>query len=168
MLTDDDSKSNGLFYLKAGALFFWACWFTLAATTNIFDLINALWGLPTYWHFRSGNFILVASVLSLYNTPTFFYYLVFIIDILIQATCAILFAVSFLKFWRHQPAWSWINYAFTLSLALWAAFIIIEELFIAYAFEATHIGLCLFELLILFALHFLPHQPIKEYECTHK
>lgn len=149
-------KNFALFYLKLGLLLFWACWFSLAFTTNTFDFIHTLGGLPETWAFRSKNYDVLQNVLAIYQTPIFLLNALFTCDIFIQGLSALLFWLAFFSFWRRRDgAWRYINSAFTLSIALWAVFVIMEEIFIAYQFENVHLRLLLVELVSLFAIHFL-------------
>lgn len=151
------NKSFMLFNLKVGCLLFWACWFALAFTTNTTDFMQALGWLPRDFHFRSGNVDLVKFVINIYQTPNWILMILFILDIAIQGACAILFFAACWHFYnRRSSAWSLVNTAFTLSIGLWAAFLIMDEFFIAYTYESVHSNLFIFELLTLLAIHLLP------------
>lgn len=146
----------GLYWIKLGCLLFWSGWFLLACLSNFFDMLNAVYGLPADWHFLSGNYVAVAKVISIYSLPDFCLNLLFSLDILIQGACALLFYLAALSFWRRKELPTLTHYAFGLSMALWAAFILMDEAFIAYAYEGTHLRLFAFELLTLLTLHELP------------
>ena len=156
MTTFEKHRGDGLFYLKAGTLFFWGMWFLLASLTNIFDLFNVFGILTPEWRFRSGNYLLLSQALSIYDVGSMCTNLLFICDILVQGTAATLFFIAAWHFWHQKNAWIYINAAFTLSIALWGMFIIMEETFIAYAFEEVHRSLFSLELISLLALHLLP------------
>jgi hypothetical protein len=156
--TPNHSKASTLFYLKAGCLFFWACWFTLACTTNILDLILAMGKLSANWHFHSGNYTLLARTLSIYSVPAYLLNILFMLDISVQGLSAILFFLALSAYLRRKHGWLLINSAFTVSIALWAVFIIMEEIFIAYQYESVHIRLFMFELLTLLTIHSLPQE----------
>lgn len=153
---NDENPFYGIFYIKSGCLLFFSCWFSLACLTNTFDFIHALYTLPN-WHFRSGNYDALAKVLQTYHTPIWFLNILFTLDILAQGISAILFFISFLSFIKYKKITSVINIAFGISMALWATFIIMEEIFIAYSFEGKHIRLLGFELLILLFIYLLPN-----------
>jgi hypothetical protein len=152
----DRNRSNGLFYLKTGCLLFWASWFSLACLTNVFDFMNMLALISPEWRFRSGNLILLSQSLSIYQISPLFINLLFICDVLIQALAGALFFIAAYQFWQRKNPWVYINYAFGISIALWAAFIVMEEIFIAYVFEGGHRELFAFELITLMAIHLLP------------
>jgi hypothetical protein len=163
MLNESDNQSQGLFYIKLGCLLFWAVWFSVAFSANFFDFLNMEKELPLEWHFLSGNYQALATVLNIYHTPHGLLNTLFILDISIQAISAILFFVAVIYFLRAVCVWQTVNLAFGISMALWATFLVMEEVFIAYPFEATHVRLIVFEMICLLALHLLPHRspPIK-------
>jgi hypothetical protein len=157
MFSGIENRSPMLFYFKLGLLLYWACWFSLACTTNLFDFLHAMGYLPAQWLFRSGNYTLLAGVINIYHMPSLILNLLFICDISVQGLSALLFFIAFFSFWmRAARPWRFINTAFALSIALWAVFLIMEEVFIAYRFEGTHSGLIVFETISLMALHLLP------------
>ena len=61
--------------------------------------------------------------------------------------------------WRFQDRISARNavyVAFTTALLLWGAFLVADEIFIAYALEATHLRLFVSQLVTLLAIELLP------------
>lgn len=149
-----NSKSYGLDYLKLGILLFFAIWFFIAFLTNVIDLCNFL-HITNQWQFHSGNYLALKTVTAIYDTPTLVLNLLFFCDILIQGISAVLFFIAFLQS-LQQHSWSLINIAFSISMALWATFLILEEIFIAYTFEATHMRLLTLEMIALLTMHLLP------------
>ncbi|MBV9576541.1 MAG: hypothetical protein JO149_07945 [Gammaproteobacteria bacterium] len=148
------TKNWGLTYLKQGILLFWGMWFLIAFFTNVTDFLIST-HIVTPIAFRSGNYHALEKVLSIYHTPTYFLNLLFSMDILVQGSSAILFLIAGFSFVNKEIPWKIINTAFFISMALWAAFLVMEEIFIAYSFEGTHIGLFEFELISLLTLHLL-------------
>lgn len=152
-----NSQTRGIFYIKLGCLLFWACWFLLVCLTNIFDFIHAHHGLPDDWLFRSGNYMLLKKVLQIYHTPPAILFTLFSFNIFVQGTSAILFMISSATFLTKKQITPIVNIAFGISMALWAVFILTEEVFIAYSYVSVHIRLFAFEMLTLLTLHLLPH-----------
>ncbi|MGB6976147.1 MAG: hypothetical protein WBE18_01625 [Gammaproteobacteria bacterium] len=152
------NKGCGLFYIKLGCLLFWTVWFSVAFTTNFFDFLSVVGWLSKGWHFLSGNYHALVNVLHVYNTPPSLLNILFALDISTQGISAILFFTAFICFWRNVYVWQIISLAFGVSMALWAAFLVMEEVFIAYPFEATHIRLLIFEMICLLMFYLLPHQ----------
>ncbi len=155
VVPESQSRTFMLFYFKSGLLLFWACWFSLAFTTNVLDFLHVFGDLPNDWLFRSGNYQLLHGVISIYHTPGYLLNFLFTCDITVQGLSAILFITAAYCYWRGK-SWRFINLAFVLSIALWGVFILMEEVFIAYHFESVHAGLFEFELISLLAMHLLP------------
>jgi hypothetical protein len=159
-----DKQARGMFFIKLGSLLFWSCWFTLVCLTNIFDFMHAYHGLPDNWQFRSGNYALLEKVLEIYHTPPAILFTLFSLDILVQGTSAVLCIISSITFLVNRQITPIINIAFGISMALWAVFILMEEVFIAYGYESVHIRLLAFEMLNLLMLHLLPHHHRTEHK----
>ena len=151
------NQDYGLFYLKQIILLFWCAWFFIAFLTNFTDLLTTTHTM-TASSFRSGNYSALEKVIAIHHTPHYLLNMLFILDIFIQGISAILFFTAAICFWRRIYTWQAINIAFGISMSLWAIFLIMEEIFIAYSYEATHIRLFVFEMVSLLVLHLLPHQ----------
>lgn len=133
-------------HLKRFILIFWASWFTIACASNITDFFNALnWTAIT---FKSGNYFFVKSVMSLYSVPTNLINLCFVIIILLEASCAILFFRAVFDFKNSKK----MLHAFLMSMGLWGLFMLMDELFIAYGFEGTHARLLILEFVSLLGI----------------
>jgi hypothetical protein len=136
--------------LKSGVLLFWAAWFTLVLATNVCDALKAGRVLPAGWTFSSGNWELMLKVTAVHATP------VAIVGVLFLGVIA-WEAFAGLLFWR-----AWIAggrggiVAFVVGLALWGAFVLADELFLAYTVEAAHLRLFGLQLLSVLALRLLP------------
>ena len=156
-MSKQENKEYSLFYLKLSILLFWGSWFSIAFLTNTTDFLIAA-DIMSPLPFRSGNFNLIKNIMSIYNIPSDISVLLFSINLFVQGAIAILFLTAAFSFWQQKSFWLFSNIAFGLSIALWAVFLILEEVFIAYAFEATHIRLFEFELVSLLFLYLLPQQ----------
>ncbi len=154
--TNVHNKSYGLFYLKTGILFFWGLWFGIVFLSNLIDLLNVHYGVMINFKFDSGNYQAVEKVISIYNTPNYILTLLFHFNIIIQGVTAFLFLIAAVSFYRLKPySWKFVNLAFAISIALWGVFMIMEEVFIAYQFEPTHMRLGMFEMISLLMFHLL-------------
>ena len=135
----------------------WACWYTLASLTNLFDFMHGIGNLPDSWLFRSDNYANLQQVFSIYHTPSFFVSFLFICDMSAQAISAILFWIAFICFFSNNKyKWQFINAAFGFSIALWSVFLVLQEIFIAYALEHVFIRLSAYEMLTFIMIHLLP------------
>lgn len=99
--------------------------------------------------FHSGNYEALQNVLDIYKTPNYFLNILFALNILMQGLSSIVFFIAAIYFWINPFISKAVIFAFSLSIALWAVFLIMEEIFIAYRFEATHFRLLIAELVSL-------------------
>ena len=139
--------------LKSGVLLFWAAWFTLVVLTNVFDALRAGRVLPAGWTFVSGNWELMLKATAVHGTPVAVVALLFLGVIVWEALAGVLFWRAWVAGGRGGLA------AFTVGLALWAAFVLADEIFIAYSLEAGHLRLVGLQLLSVLALRLLPDDP---------
>lgn len=149
--------SVDLTFLRRGLLLFWAVWLTIVCSTNVCDGLKALRLLGDDWRFASGNFAYVVETTAHYQVPNWLNSVLFTGVILWEGTAALLYW----RAWRlfHAPraiALAARVVAFATSLGLWAAFIIAEELLIAYKVEAVHWRLFTANLATLLVMYLLP------------
>jgi hypothetical protein len=136
--------------LKSGVLLFWAAWFTIVVLTNVFDILKASRVVPPGWTFASGNWELMVKVTGVHGTPVAVVAMLFLGVIVWEALAGFLFWRAWAAGGRGGVA------AFTVSLALWAAFTLADEIFIAYTLGPVHLRLFGLQLLSLLALRLLP------------
>lgn len=149
-------KGHFLFHLKIGLLLFWAVWFLTAFSSNLMDLLTWDYGILSQLKFHSGNYMALEKVLSIYGTPTYVLKILFHMDIIAQASATILFFIAtFCSIHSQQFCWKYINLAFVVSIFIWLIFLVMEEIFLAYSFEKSHILLGLFELVSLLVIQLL-------------
>jgi hypothetical protein len=144
-------------FLKRALLAFWAAWLTVVLTTNVLDAAKALGLVPEGWAFASGNYRLMAETTSRYSTPAWLNGLLFAGVIAWEGAAAGLF---WLACWRFRgnaaPSRRALYAAFTASLLLWGAFLLADEVFLAYAVAGTHLRLLTAQLATLLAIELLP------------
>lgn len=143
--------------LKRTLLLFWATWLTLVFATNVLDAARALGLLGDGWAFASGNYRLLAETTSRYGPPGWLNGLLFAGVICWEGAAALLF---WLACWRlrsrAERGRRSLYTAFTASLLLWGAFLVADEVCIAYALAATHLRLFTAQLATLLAIELLP------------
>lgn len=154
-MTHSKNQTLIVFYLKLIILLFWSAWFFIVFLTNITDFLVST-GMINRIAFRSGNYHLLESVLSIYQLPSYVLNLLFSLDIITQGTSALLFFSAAICFWRSKHYSTLALLAFMISISLWMIFVLMEEIFIAYAYEAVHLRLIMVELLSLFTFYLLP------------
>jgi len=136
--------------LKSGVLLFWAAWFTIVVLTNVFDALKAGRVLPAGWTLASGYWELMLKVTAVHGTPVIIVGLLFLGVIAWQVVAAVLFWRAWVAGGRGGLA------AFTVALALSAAFALADEIFVAYTIEPVHLRLLALQLLSVLALRLLP------------
>ncbi len=143
--------------LKLGLIAFWMAWFAIVAATNVCGALKAMGKLPPVWRFASTNYEAIVKATAMYAPPRWLPALLFAGVIAWQlATFALLaFAVV-----GSLVAGALDLCAATIALAsgtaLWAAFMLADEITVKYEFERTHELLFIAQLATLVALHLLP------------
>ena len=133
-----------MFFLKRMLLAFWALWSTVVFTTNALDAAKALGVIDDSWAFASGNYRFIEKTTSRYGTPDWLNAFLFAGVIVWEGTTALLF---WLACWRFgTPVGRKLLYlAFTSGLGLWGAFLIADEIFVAYSLTGVHLRLLIAE-----------------------
>jgi hypothetical protein len=142
--------------IEAGIVLLWAAWLSIVTLLNVTDALKERGVLPLTWSLASGNFAYMVNVTRIHNTP--------------KAACWVMFvgviiweAIASLLLWRalFVGTLAAIDLAFLVSLALWGAFMLVDEYFITYAVDSegsvatTHRDLFVAFLVSLVALHLL-------------
>lgn len=142
--------------LKRLLLFFWAAWLSVVFLSNAADAAKSLGWLRAEWAFSSGNFKLIQETTARYGTPDFVNAALFAGVILWEGLAAVLFWRAGVRFRGKQSRCTMWYAAFTTSLLLWGAFLVADEIFIAYSLESTHLRLFVAQLVTLLAVELLP------------
>ncbi len=142
--------------LKFGLIAFWGLWFLLVILTNIFESLKALRVLPENWQFNSTNYSLITKATAKYSFPAWLNGALFAGAILWQIVILALYWLAF----QSSLAASKLNLkqvdmAFIVSIGLWAAFILTDEVFRTYQGERAHRTLFTMQLITLIAIHLL-------------
>ena len=133
--------------LKQGIVLFWAVWLSVTFFANTFDGLKALKVMGEGWRFVSGNYASMVETTRKYPLPAWFTGLLFLGVMLWQGLSALLFWYAFSAFHgMHFPGLRALDMAFLVSLALWAAFMIADEIFTVYEAEATHMRIFIAQL----------------------
>ena len=151
--------------IKRGLLFFWALWLSIVFMSNIADGLKALKVLPDTWPFASGNYLFMVKVTNIYSTPEWMVAILFSGVVIWEGLGASLFWCSFREFnGVNGSGLTTVYTAFGVSLALWAAFVIADEIFVAYktynSLEEGHMGIFASQLISLFVLRLLPDESV--------
>ncbi|RCR65816.1 hypothetical protein [Larkinella punicea] len=136
--------------IQAVLLLFWALYFSLVLCSNSTDALKALGLLPANWVFASGNFALVQKVVGIYHSPVWLAGLFYTGVLVWQAVGAVLLWSAFAATVQQTSQYQATAYrALTVTISLWAAFILADEFFLAYemsGLSATHFSLLIAEI----------------------
>ena len=136
--------------LAMGIVAYWSAWFFIVFGTNACDGLKAMGALPAGWQFASGNFAFMTSVTARYHLPTPVTAILFLGVVCWELTAAVLFLRATVlmraEASRRSQAVQW---AFAVGLGLWAVFTLMDEIFIIYSVEATHMQLFIAQLISL-------------------
>jgi hypothetical protein len=150
--TKEEPAGRHVAVLKRGLLLFWAAWLSLVFTTNLLDGLKAAGLLPESWSFASGNYRFMCETTARYGTPAWLNGVLFAGVVCWEGLAAVLFGLAGLRVRSRRLRYT----AFTAGLSLWGAFVLADEVFVAYAVEATHWRLFTALLATLLAVELLP------------
>lgn len=145
--------------LKRGVLLFWSLWLTVVTATNILNALRALGVLPETFKFVSGNWQLINQTMDPLGVPRALQAFMFAGVIVWEGLAAILFWRAFAAY-RNRPLIQerMALVACGVNLALWAAFQVLDEVFLAYQPEGVHRVIFISQILTLLMLYLLPTQ----------
>jgi len=150
----------GALTIKRELLFFWALWFSVVVVTNVTDGMKALAILPDTWPLASGNYAFIGKVMSVYNPPTALVAALFALVVLWEALATFLFWRAFRRFdGVDRSGLATVYTAFAVTLALWAAFIVWDDILLVYQttnLETVHLAILTAQLMTLVAVRVLP------------
>jgi hypothetical protein len=149
---------NHILRLKRLLLLFWATWLTVVFLTNLADAAKGLGLLGESWTFASGNWKLIQETTARYRTPAAVNAVLFAGVILWEAVAALLFWRASWSLRDRNAARPAVYRAFTTSLLLWGAFLVADEVFVAYSLESTHLRLLVAQLVTLLSIDLLPEE----------
>lgn len=147
---------NHVLLLKRLLLFFWAVWLSVVFLSNLADAGTGLGLLGQSWNFASGNWKLIEETTARYRIPAAVNTLLFAGVIVWEGVAAALLWRAGWSFRGRNASGKAVYLAFTISLLLWGAFVVADEVFIAYRLEGTHLRLFELHLVTLLAIDLLP------------
>jgi hypothetical protein len=135
-------------------LLFWAAWLSVVAATNVLDVLRAFGTLPDNFKFASGNWDWINQVMDPLGVPRGSQAVFFGGAIAWEALAAGLFWRAVVTYRGRMLAdESTALYACGVNLALWAAFQVLDEVFLAYQPEAVHRVIFISQIATLILLH---------------
>jgi hypothetical protein len=150
----------GFMTLQTGLLLLWTLYLAFVCATNVTDALKQLGMLPGTWTLASGNYGLVSATTGAHGIPSAVAAVLFAGVIAWEALAAWMFFRAWAAFRRtgdgRTPE---VTAAFTVSLALWGAFLIVDEALIAYAFAPSHARILIAQLLSLLVVRMADGAP---------
>jgi hypothetical protein len=143
--------------LNRTVLLFWAAWLSVVVTTNVLDVLVAVETLPSSLKFISGNWRWINQVMDPLGVPRGLQAILFAAAIAWEALAAALFWWAAVAYRGRPLAREKMTlYACSVNLALWAAFQVLDEVFLAYQPEGVHRAIFLNQIATVLLLHLLP------------
>lgn len=152
--------------IKRLLLLFWALWLSVVACTNILNGLQALGIVPESFRFVSGNWAWINATLDRLAAPRGLQAFLFASVVIWEAVAAALFWRAVFTF-GDRP----INqeretlFACFVNLALWSAFLVLDEIFLAYQPEAVHRSIFVMQIATILVLCLIP--AMKDGGCSH-
>jgi len=146
-------------WIKRGLLLFWALWYSVVVTTNVLNALQALGILPPSFKFVSGNWEWINQTMNPLDVPIALQAFLFAGVIVWEMLCAILFLVACARFRNRtlveekESLW-----ACAVALALWCAFQVLDEAFLAYGPESVHRVIFIETILTMMSLQLMPRE----------
>jgi hypothetical protein len=138
------------FTLKQGLILFWALWMSVVVVNNLGDGLRVLGLVPPSFPIHSGNYHVMRDVMAKRRAPEWSTMLLFVGVIVWEIIAAYLL-------WRAVfDVSAFALPAFAASLALWAVFMIADEVFVAYEVETTHMRIFTAQLVTLLFILLAP------------
>jgi hypothetical protein len=139
-------------------LLFWALWWLLAFLTDLIGGLKEIGVVAASWLPHSNYPDLVES-LAPYDTPGWLPPVLFVGIVAWSLLSTLLFAIAAST--PRQPAERWrrrLNRAFIVSLGLWLAFFLADQVVMKFGFEENHMVQGGFQLLTFLAIYLLPEE----------
>jgi hypothetical protein len=145
--------------IKRLILFFWAAWLSVVAVTNVLDVLRSFGALPESFRFASGNWHWINQTMDPLGVPHWLQACLFAGAIAWETVAALLFWRA-VAVYRGRPLAEETAtlLACGVNLALWAAFQVLDEVFLAYQPEGTHRAIFVSQIATLVLLYFPPPQ----------
>jgi hypothetical protein len=136
---------------------FWAAWYFVVVASNVCDAVQALGWLPESWPFVSGNLAAVRKTTAIYGLPAVVSVALFAAAIVWELAAAVAFALAVRQQSSRALAWPAAERALLVGIGLWSAFILADEILIAFptGIEGAHLRIFSAHLASLIAIGML-------------
>jgi hypothetical protein len=124
--------------LRPGLPFFWGAWLAVVAASNVTNGLRVA-GISPEIAFASSNFELIETTTAIYALPRAGVWVLFAGVIAWEAAAAVLYLRAAVALFRRRArATLLLDAATAAGMGLFAAFMLADELCIAYPLQATH------------------------------
>ena len=155
--THTPMKTLAVVALKRGVILYWSLWFTVVLATNVVHGLKALGIIREGWTLSFGDTRLLSSSVWIYGAPAGLHGFTLAGVVAAEALIAVLFWRAFSKFHGLKNADRLsLAAAFILTVALFAAFLVADEISSSYLYEGTHLRIFIIQLASLLAVYLLP------------
>ena len=146
-------------------LLFWAAWLSVVVATNLLEVLRSVGALSPSLPFASGNWHWINQTMDPLGVPQWLQAGLFAGAIAWEAVASVLF-------WRAVAAYRGrplakekeTILACGVNLALWAAFQVLDEVFLAYQPEATHRAIFISQIATLVLLYLTPSESRQSFD----
>lgn len=147
---------NQLF--KKILILFWTLWWLIALCTDVLGELAHLGIISDSWAPHS-NYLSLVAALQMYHVPAIIPHLLFCGIILWALLSTLLFCWASVALGQKPDIWMHrAKIAFIVSLSLWLAFFLADQLVFKFDYEESHMVQGGFQFLSFFALYLLPEK----------
>ncbi len=137
-------------------ILFWTCWWLIAFWTDLSGSFKSLGLINVKWIY-ADNFPGLQKSLEMYSAPHWLAVVLFIGIIVWMLISTLLFIHASIALHKDKSIWMQrAARAFIVSLSLWLAFFLADQIVMKFMLEENHMVQGGFELLSFFALYVLP------------
>ncbi len=143
--------------INDGIALFWAAWISIVVITNIAAALRVAGLLPATTGLASGNYTAIVKVSDHLSIPHNLDFILFLVIIVWETIAAVLLwraAIYYLE--NSSLRVGAADTGLGVLLAIFAAFMLADEVFHAFKVENDHRAIAIFILISLIALHVLP------------
>lgn len=139
---------------------FWLLWWAIAFWTDVIGLMAHYNLLHQTWA-PDLNYPFLAQSLTMYHVPSYFPLIAYIGIMLWSGLATLAFIRAGVAIFQKSDQWkNYANTAFIISLCLWLAFFIADQLIMKFDLEANHMAQACFELLCYLAMYVIPDDKV--------
>jgi hypothetical protein len=148
-----NTSYNTITVFKKLLIVFWCAWWLIALWTDVVGGIAYLNWLHADWA-PAKNYPFLVESLKMYHLPNWVPALLFLSIIGWMTIISVIFLSAVFRMFARKPYESITDVAFLVSMGLWLAFFIADQLIMNYELEANHMIQASFQFLSwMFLLH---------------